>query len=65
MEQLQDGDWHYENITPDLVQVERVTKVLYEGRTAYQHVLVQDTACFGRSLVLDGKTQSTEVDEFV
>ncbi|MCH7745679.1 MAG: polyamine aminopropyltransferase [Chloroflexi bacterium] len=65
MEQLQDGDWHYENITPDLIQVERVTKVLYEGRTAYQHVLVQDTACFGRSLVLDGKTQSTEVDEFV
>ena len=65
MEQLQDGDWHYENITPDLVQVERVTKVLFEGKTAYQHVLVQDTACFGRSLVLDGKTQSTEVDEFV
>jgi spermidine synthase len=65
MEQLQESDWHYENITPDLIQVERVTKVLYEGRTAYQHVLVQDTACFGRSLVLDGKTQSTEIDEFV
>jgi len=44
MEHLQNGDWHYENITPDLIQVERVTKVLYEARTAYQHVLVQDTA---------------------
>ena len=26
---------------------------------------VQDTSCFGRSLVLDGKTQSTELDEFI
>lgn len=59
------GDWHYETITPDLVQAERVYKVLFEGKTAFQEVLVQDTACFGRSLVLDGKTQSTEVDEFV
>ena len=28
-------------------------------------MVIQDTACFGRSLVLDDKTQSTEVDEFV
>ncbi len=59
------GQWHSESITPDLLQVERVEKVIYQGRTAYQEVLIQDTACFGRSLVLDGKTQSTEVDEFV
>ena len=62
---VRNGHWHHETITPDLVQAERVKKVLYEGRTAYQEVLIQDTACFGRSLVLDGKTQSTEVDEFV
>ena len=49
-----EGNWHYESITPDLVQAERVIEVLYEGNTAYQHVLVQDTACFGKSLVLDG-----------
>ena len=61
----QDGQWHYENITPELLQVERVTQVIYQGRTTYQDVLIQDTACFGRSLVLDDKTQSTEVDEFV
>jgi spermidine synthase len=60
-----EGNWHYEYITPDLVQVERVTRVIYEGRTKFQDVLVQDTALYGRSLVLDGKTQSTELDEFV
>ncbi len=63
--QLEDGQWHYELITPGLIQVERVNEVYYEGKTAFQHVVVQDTACFGRSLVLDSKTQSTEADEFV
>ena len=58
-------DWHYEHITPDLLQAERVDRVVHEGRTAYQSVLIQDTAAFGRSLVLDNKTQSTEMDEFV
>ena len=60
-----DGNWHYETITPDLLQAERVNEVLFEGRTAYQEVSIFDTACFGRSLLLDGKTQSTEADEFV
>lgn len=60
-----EGNWHYEYITPELLQVERVDRVLFEGKTKYQHVLIQDTALFGRSLVLDGKTQSTEADEFV
>ena len=61
----QDGEWHYEYITPDLLQAERVKEVIHTGRTAYQHVTIQDTASFGRSLVLDAKTQSTELDEFV
>ncbi len=59
------GDWHYELITPDLYQAERVERVYYSGRTPYQQVVVMQGAAFGRSLVLDGKTQSTEVDEFV
>lgn len=57
--------WHYEHITADLVQVERVNQIIFSGKTKYQDVLIQDTGCFGRSLVLDGKTQSTELDEFV
>ena len=60
-----EADWHYEYITPDLLQAERVDRIIYSGKTAYQSVVIQDTACFGRSLVLDNKTQSTEVDEFV
>ena len=58
------GDWHYELITPDLYQAERIRQTYYSGRTPFQDVVVMDGAAFGRSLVLDGKTQSTEVDEF-
>ena len=60
-----EGAWHYELITPDLFQMERVVRVLYRGKTEYQHVEIQDGGAFGRSLILDGKTQSTDVDEFV
>ena len=60
-----EGDWHYELITPGLLQTEQRLRVFYRGQTEYQHVEVMDGATFGRTLVLDGKTQSTEVDEFV
>ena len=57
--------WHFEYITPVLVQGERVERVIAEGDSPYQHYLIQDTSLFGRSLVLDDKTQSTALDEFV
>ena len=57
--------WHRERITPDLDQWSSVRNVLYSGRSAYQGIQVLETASFGRVLVLDGKTQSAEVDEFV
>ena len=57
--------WHFEYITPVLVQGERVDRVIVSGRSAYQHYLIHDTALFGRTLVLDDKTQSTALDEFV
>lgn len=65
MDNPPDGNWHFELITPDLLQAEKIDKVLYHGQTAHQHVRIQDGASFGRSLVLDDKTQSTAVDEFV
>ena len=65
MDKPPDGNWHYELITPDLVQAERIGEILFEGDTPYQHVRIHEAECFGRSLVLDDKTQSTEVDEFV
>jgi len=39
--------------------------VLYDGRTAYQAVKIVRTSTFGLCLVLDGKIQSSEADEFI
>ena len=58
-------NWHQEYITPNLIQAEKILRIYYEKQTKYQHAVIMEGACFGRSLVLDGKTQSTERDEFI
>jgi spermidine synthase len=57
--------WYFEYITPQLFQAAGINRMLYDGRTRYQRVQVIDTGPFGRCLVLDGKTQSSEADEWV
>ena len=59
------SDWHEEMITPDLMQAERVIQVLFDQTTSFQRATIIHGAYFGRSLILDGKTQSTEKDEFI
>ncbi len=59
------GEWHSEYITPHLLQVERISSIVHNGKSAFQSVQILDTHTFGRLLVLDGKTQSSELDEFI
>ncbi|MCH7736984.1 MAG: polyamine aminopropyltransferase [Chloroflexi bacterium] len=59
------GNWFIEGIYPDLTVMLKVRQVYYSGHTAYQKVEILDSELFGRSLVLDGKTQSTERDEHI
>ena len=59
------GKWHFELVTHDMMVLYRIKDVVHTGRTGYQDVDILDTKTFGRCLVLDGKTQSTEVDEQV
>ena len=59
------GKWYLETVFPDLAIMLQVRAVHYSGKTSFQNVEVLESETFGRSLVLDGKTQSTEVDEFV
>ena len=59
------GNWYLESIYPDLATMLKVRQVLYSGQTAYQKVEFLESDLFGRSLVLDGKTQSTEKDEHI
>ena len=59
------GNWFIESVYTDLSVMLKVREVFYSGSTAYQKVEVIDSELFGRSLVLDGKTQSTERDEHI
>ena len=59
------GKWLLETVYPDLAVMLRIQQVLFSGKTDYQHVEVVESNLYGRSLVLDGKTQSTERDEHI
>lgn len=59
------GKWVIETVMPDLAIMLKVDEVLYSGKTEYQRVEVVHSEVYGRSLLLDGKTQSTERDEHI
>jgi len=59
------GKWFYDRVSRDLIQLHSVEEVLYSGRTEFQSIEIICTGSFGKCLVLDGKIQSSEVDEFI
>ena len=59
------GKWHSELVTTDLMMLYRIKDIIHTGETGYQKVDIIDTGAFGRCLVLDGKTQSSEADEYI
>jgi spermidine synthase len=58
-------NWLSDKLSEDLIQQHRIEEVLYEGKTCYQSVKVVKLASLGNTLVLDGKIQSSEKDEFI
>lgn len=59
------SDWYCESLTPDLALLSRLNETIFSKETRYQRVDIIDTIPFGRCLVLDGKIQSSEADEFI
>jgi len=57
--------WFHDSLTSDLEMAHRVEETLYTGHSAYQSIEVINTRSFGSCLVLDGKIQSSEADEFI
>ena len=57
--------WLRDSINEDFVQLHRIEEVLYTGRTKYQSVQIVRSGSFGTCLVLDGKIQSSQADEFI
>ncbi|MDD5398521.1 MAG: polyamine aminopropyltransferase [Dehalococcoidia bacterium] len=57
--------WLIDELSDDLVQIHGVRRVLHDRKTRFQHAQISQTHTFGICLVLDGKIQSGEKDEFI
>ena len=57
--------WLIDELTPDLIQIHGLKRVLYRTTTKFQKAQIAETKTFGICLVLDGKIQSGEKDEFI
>ncbi len=52
-------------ITPSSAHLIKAKKILFSAKTKYQEIEIFDTVAFGKCLLLDGRMQSAELDEFV
>ncbi|MDH5816004.1 MAG: polyamine aminopropyltransferase [Candidatus Nezhaarchaeota archaeon] len=57
--------WFTEYQTNSTIVAHKVKRLLYSGKSKYQEIDVIETEDFGICLVLDGKIQSSIVDEFI
>jgi spermidine synthase len=57
--------WFSDYISPDLTVLHSIKERIYSGRTKFQAVEIINTGSFGVCLILDGKIQSSEADEFI
>lgn len=57
--------WFSDYISPNLTVLHSIKEKIYSGRSKFQTVEVIKTDSFGICLVLDGKIQSSEIDEFI
>lgn len=59
------ANWFWEYVTPHFIQQFSISDIVYNGESEFQSIQVLDTPGFGKCLVLDGKIQCSESDEFV
>jgi len=57
--------WINEYMTPWDIYQHGVTQVLAYRKTAFQEMFIVESGAYGKALVLDGKWQSSTVDEFL
>ncbi|NLX90792.1 MAG: fused MFS/spermidine synthase [Firmicutes bacterium] len=57
--------WFIEYTHPTQAHMHGVDRYIYSGKTAFQRVEIIDTDFFGRCLILDGKIQSSQFDEYI
>ena len=57
--------WFFETTTAFEGHMHAIARTLVEAQTKFQHVEILQTAAYGKTLVLDGRIQSSQGDEFI
>lgn len=57
--------WFIEHTSPGTAHMFGIDNFIKSCKTKYQQVEIADTKIFGRILILDGKIQSSEFDEYI
>src|SRR2546422_7498622 len=65
MDAPKNSKWFHERLGPSEWHVHEVKTVLFSKKTPFQHIEIVELGDYGRSLILDGKVQSTQADEFI
>src|SRR5580698_2958293 len=63
MPKTEHWQWYVEEFSPTELHHHALEETFYSGRTAFQSVAVVRSAAFGKMLILDGDTQSSQADE--
>ena len=65
MKKTQFWHWYLEQLNEHEAHVHNLQESLYHGQTFYQEVGIVKSPIFGKMLILDGDTQSSQLDEFI
>lgn len=57
--------WFSEYVTPKMKIEFAVKRITFDQKSDFQHVQIIETETFGKTLLLDGKTQSALTDEYI
>jgi len=57
--------WFFETTTPAEGHMHAIKRTVVEARTKFQHVEIMETTSYGKVLILDGRIQSSQTDEFI
>ncbi|GBE00817.1 spermidine synthase [bacterium BMS3Bbin06] len=57
--------WFLEFTTDKEASLHYIEEILYSSQTTYQRLEIMRLGSYGKALILDGKLQSTESDEFI
>ena len=57
--------WIYDYLSQFEVHKHAIKGTVYHGHSDLQEIVIADSQCFGKFLILDNEFQSSEVDEFI